>query len=146
MSIRFLSAVLYVALIGLGWMFPLLGVGLVLFMVVVALSGRRKKWCSSYCPRGSFLDLVMAKVSPKRPIPRILFDRRTWFVALGIFLSVLSLNLYTSYTAYGLDIFRLGMVFWRICFISSMIALPLALFLNHRTWCSFCPVGRVLRS
>ena len=114
-------------------MFPLLGVGLLLFMVAAVLSGRRKKWRSSYCPGGSFLDLVMAKISPKRPIPRFLFDRRTWHVALGIFLSVLSLNLYTSYIAYGMDIFRLGLVFWKICFISSMIALPLTLFLNHRT-------------
>lgn len=146
--IRIASMVLYVAMILAGWAFPLLGVTLLAAMGAAVLSGRRKKWCSSYCPRGSFLDLVLSKVSPKRPIPRFLKSKKTWAAGLFVFSSVFAFQLWNAglfgpWDAGSLS--RLGLVFYRMCLVSSAIAVPLALWKNTRSWCAVCPVGNLLR-
>jgi polyferredoxin len=145
MRVRIAAAAAYVVMMALGWRWPILGTLLVGLLAATVLAGRRRKWCSSYCPRGGFLDLVMARLSPRRPIPRFLTDRRTWAVALVLFLGAFGLNLRAAWNAHPGDLLVLGTAMWRMCLLSSLIALPLALFLNHRTWCAFCPVGNLLR-
>jgi polyferredoxin len=146
--IRYASLLLYIAMITAGWAFPLLGVFLLAFMGLVVLSGRRKKWCGSYCPRGSFLDLVMSKLSPKRPIPRFLNSRKAWAAGFLLFLGAFGFQLWSAglFGKWGTDsLLRLGLVFYRMCLVSSAIAIPLALWKNHRSWCAVCPVGNILR-
>jgi polyferredoxin len=149
LTIRHASLLLYIAMIAAGWAFPLMGVGLLALMGLVVLSGRRKKWCSSYCPRGSFLDMVMARLSPKRPIPRFLIGRRAWAVGFALFVGLFGFQLWKA----GLfgpwnsgSLALLGLAFYRMCLVSSAVALPLALWKNHRTWCAVCPVGNILRA
>jgi len=146
--IRIASLTLYIVMILAGWAFPLLGVFLLAVMGVVVLSGKRKKWCGLYCPRGSFLDLVMSKVSPKKPIPAFLRSKKTWAAGLAIFSLVFAFQLrnaglFGPWDAGSLP--RLGFVFYRMCLVSSAIAVPLALWKNHRSWCTVCPVGNLLR-
>ncbi|MFA0888754.1 MAG: 4Fe-4S binding protein [Synergistales bacterium] len=146
--IRYASLFLYVSMITAGWAFPLLGVALLILMILVVVSGRRKKWCGSYCPRGSFLDLVMSKVSPKRPIPRFLTSRKTWAAGFVVFVGVFVLQLWKAglFGPWGAEsLARFGLVFYRMCLVSSAIAIPLALWKNHRSWCAVCPVGNILR-
>ncbi len=146
--IRIASVVLYITMILAGWAFPLLGVALFAIMGIVVLSGKRKRWCSSYCPRGSFLDLLMSKISPRRPIPRFLTSRKTWAVGLAVFFAVFSFQLWNAglFGPWGAgSLSRLGLVFYRMCLVSSAIAIPLALWKNHRSWCAVCPVGNLLR-
>jgi polyferredoxin len=149
LTIRHASLFLYIAMITAGWAYPVLGVGLIFLMGLVVLSGRRKKWCGSYCPRGSFLDLVMSKVSPKRPIPRFLTSRKTWAAGFVLFVGLFGLQLWRA----GLfgpwntgSLLQLGLVFYRMCLVSSAVAIPLALWKNHRSWCAVCPVGNILRA
>ena len=142
---RMLAAALYVGLILLGWKYPLLGTGMIALLLGTVLLGRRKTWCSSLCPRGSFLDLVAARFSPSRPIPRFLLDRRVWMAGFALFLTLfLGQLLWTLRTA-GPDLTVLGLVAWRMCLVSSLVALPLALWRHQRAWCAVCPMGRILR-
>ena len=143
--IKWGSALLYVTMMGLGWRYPLLGTSLLLLMGSVVLLGGRRKWCASACPRGSFLDVIWSRLSPRRPAPRWLGTWRTYLVALSLFVLAFSIQAYLAYASGGLDLRGLGFIFWRMCVVSSLIALPLGLWYNHRTWCSFCPVGRLLR-
>jgi len=149
LKVRMASLAGYVSMIAAGWAYPLLGVALLLFMGIVVLSGRRKKWCGSYCPRGNFLDLVMARFSPKRPIPRVLMSRKAWAAGIFLFVALFSLQAWKA----GLlgpwepgSLSSFGLIFYRMCLVSSAVAVPLALWKNHRSWCAVCPVGNILRS
>lgn len=148
LKVRMASLAGYVLMITAGWAFPLLGVALLLFMGIVVVSGRRKKWCGSYCPRGSFLDLVMAGFSPKRPIPRILTGRKAWAAGFAVFMTLFGIQAWNAglFGAWGPgSLSRFGLVFYRMCLVSSAVAVPLALWRNHRSWCAVCPVGNILR-
>lgn len=37
----------------------------------------------------------------------------------------------------------IGMVFYRIIVITTLIGIVLSLFYNNRTWCNFCPMGSI---
>lgn len=102
-----------------------------------------------HCPRGSFLDLVMSKVSPKRPIPRFLTSRKTWAVGFAFFAGLFGFQLWRAGLfgpLGGSSLSQLGLVFYRMCLVSSAVAIPLALWKNHRSWCAVCPVGNILRA
>lgn len=149
MTIRHASLFLYVVMIAAGWAFPVLGIAVFALLGLAVISGRRKKWCSSYCPRGSFLDLIMSKLSPKRPIPRFLIGRKAWAVGFAIFIGLFGLQLWRAGLFGPWDqgsLLRLGLVFYRMCLVSSAVAIPLALWKNHRSWCAVCPVGNILRA
>ncbi|MCX7827859.1 MAG: 4Fe-4S binding protein [Thermanaerothrix sp.] len=143
--LKVVSAGLYVVMLGVGWRYPLLGTLVFGFMGAFVLLGGRRKWCASACPRGSFLDVVWSKLSPRRPAPKWLSSWRAYMVALSAFLVLFGTQLLLAHRAGGLDLKALGFIFWRMCVVSSLVALPLGLWANHRTWCSFCPVGKLLR-
>ncbi len=148
MLLRTGSAVLYLAVITLGLKFPLLGILVFGILGVMVLAGRRKKWCSSYCPRGSFLDLLISRISPRKPIPRWFFGKFSRYSALTIFIAIFLLQLWRGQFFFGWPdngLIQLGKIFVRMCIISSGVAIPLALWKNQRTWCSLCPVGNLLR-
>lgn len=149
MTLRHASLLLYISMIAAGWAYPVMGIGLLAFMGFVVLSGRRKKWCGSYCPRGSFLDLVMSRFSPKKPIPRWMIGRKAWAVAITLFIGMLGFQLHQSGLFGPWDsgsLLKLGLVFYRMCLVSSAVAIPLSLWKNHRAWCTVCPVGNILRA
>ncbi len=142
---RALFAFLYGGIMILGWYYPPVALLVFAFLGGVLLLGKRKRWCGFYCPRGSFLDMVMVRISPKKPLPSWVVSRKIWIGALfgmgGFFLFQLyQQNMFTSFSWY-----TLGVILYRMCFISSLVALPLALLRHQRGWCSFCPVGNLLR-
>jgi len=142
------AAVLYVSVIVLGIRFPWLGLVVFGLMGLMVIGGKRKKWCSSYCPRGSFLDLVASKFSPGKPIPRWMFGKVSRYTALAAFIALFSFQLWNAGFFAGWPdggLITLGKIFVRMCIISSAVALPLALWKNQRAWCSMCPVGNILR-
>lgn len=146
--LRTVMAILYVGVIVLGIRFPLLGIVVFGLMGLMVIGGKRKKWCSSYCPRGSFLDLAASKVSPRKPIPKWMFGRATRYTALAVFIALFSFQLWNAGFLAGWPedgLIALGNIFVRMCVISSAVALPLALWKNQRAWCSMCPVGNLLR-
>ena len=55
-----------------GWFYPLLGfllIGCMLGALGIAVYGKGRMWCDWMCPRGSFFDLFLDRVSRKRKIP-----------------------------------------------------------------------------
>lgn len=145
---RTFLAISYIVVIVFGLMYPILGIGVFSFMGLMIIAGKRKKWCSSYCPRGSFLDLVMSRISPRKPAPKWLMSKNFKRGVLALFIILFSAQLYQagligSWPQDGL--MKLGTVFARMCILSSAVAIPLALWKNQRTWCSICPVGNILR-
>ena len=125
--------------IGLGWKYPLLGFSAPVVMVMGLIGGifRGRYVCGNLCPRGSFFDRLVSRVSRGTSIPNALRNmalRWTVFAALmGFMIYRISLN--------PTDVYHWGKVFWLMCVITTGLGLVLGLFIHPRAWCAFCPIG-----
>jgi ferredoxin-type protein NapH len=128
-----------VVTISLGWKYPLLGFSAPVVMLTgLAVSIFRGRYvCGNLCPRGSFLDRVMPKLSFQRDIPQLFW--RGWF-RVDIMILLMGFMVYRGLQQ-PTDIYHWGTVFWQMCTITSAIAVVLAILVHQRTWCAFCPMG-----
>jgi ferredoxin-type protein NapH len=124
----------------IGGMFDLrIGILALICMIAPIIVSIKKGrfWCGNICPRGNFYDRVMIKFSGKRRVPK--FFRSAWFRAL---VTLFMLTVFTTGTIknWG-NPYGIGMVFYRLIVVTTIVGIILALFFSHRTWCSFCPMG-----
>lgn len=122
-----------------GLVYPTIGiVALVCMIAPVAVAPfRGRYWCGNYCPRGSFYDHVLAKLSPKRKIPA--FFSHTAFRGFMV-LFIMTIFSVQMYYAWG-DWAAMGRVFVQIIFITTIVGIVLGIVYHQRTWCYFCPMG-----
>lgn len=136
-----LKRVLWVGLpvvLAVGVYYPVLGfmvVGCMLASIVVSF-WKGRAWCD-VCPRGTFLDVVMSKVSMDRPVPGIL--RSLWFriLMLAVLMTVMTVRLIQVWG----DTREMGMVFLILLGLTTLVGVILAVFYKPRSWCAFCPMG-----
>jgi ferredoxin-type protein NapH len=133
------SWTLLLTFLGLGVIFPRLGVVALICMlapVVVAFFNGRA-WCGTYCPRGSFNDILLAKLSFKGKIPVLL--RSSWFRLLFLVLLMSAFAIQLT-LAWGKPV-AIGQVFLRMIIITTLITLILGIIYQPRAWCQICPMG-----
>lgn len=122
-------------------MYPVIGLLAIICMLapVIVAPFKGRYWCGNFCPRGSFYDHVLAKISPQKPIPA--FFRST---ALRVFMIFFITGVFTvqMYYAWG-DLAAMGAVFVRIILYTTLVGIVLAVAYHQRTWCSFCPMGSI---
>lgn len=125
--------------IGLGWKYPLLGfsVPVVMLTGMVGAVIRGRYVCGNLCPRGSFLDRVIAPVSRKKDIPDSLRNMPWRWLVFAAMMGFMTFRIAQNPT----DIYHWGRVFWLMCVITTSIGVVLGLAIHPRTWCSFCPMG-----
>lgn len=122
-----------------GLFYPVLGylmVAMMAFFLILSFF-KARYWCWNLCPRGAFLDMVMSKLSRNKPFPKIFVNQ--WF-RLAVFIllmGVLILRLMRS----GGNLLLIGSIFVGICLVTTIIAIILAVFTRHRSWCAVCPMG-----
>lgn len=106
-------------------------------IIVSLLKGRY--WCGNLCPRGSFYDNVVSKFSKKKKVPKFL--KSMWFRAIMVvfMMSMFAIGISKNWG----NLYGIGMVFYRIIVVTTLIGIILSLFYNHRTWCHFCPMGTI---
>ncbi|MEM5768511.1 MAG: 4Fe-4S binding protein [Bacillota bacterium] len=125
--------------LAVGIVYPVIGVIAIICMLAPIITAffKGRYWCGNLCPRGSFWDNVIEKVSPKKPIPA--FFRSVGFRIFMVFfiIGVFSVQMYY---AWG-DLAAMGAVFVRIILITTVVGVILGVFYHQRTWCSFCPMG-----
>lgn len=134
-------ALLMVIVLGLGWKYPYLG-----FMVpIVMLAGlagafiKGRFVCGNVCPRGSFFDTWFKPLGGSRTMPQFLRAPLFRWCLLGVLFSSTILQLATDIGSAA----HWGTVFWRVCLITTMIALTVGVVYRPRAWCSFCPMGTI---
>lgn len=122
-----------------GILFPALGTIALLCMLapVVTSFWSGRNWCGYYCPRGSFNDYLLAKITLKREMPRIFKESwfRLTFLALLMGAFVIQIIL-----AWG-SLVAVGAVFVRMVLLTTLLGIILGIIYNYRTWCLICPMG-----
>lgn len=135
-----LSWTVIIAFLILSWYYPIIGSIALICMIapplLAVLKGGRV-WCSTVCPRGSFNDNVLVKISRSSNIPSV-FRTLLFRIAFAIFLIY---NFVAGLIEANGDLVKIGYVFYKIIFITTAITILLGIIFNERTWCSFCPMG-----
>ncbi len=141
----YLGILVLIVSIGGLW-YPALGYFMLLvFAAIFLISPFRGRWfCGNLCPRGSFVDFWVSKISRKKKIPATL---RSLWIRLPMFLLLMGFMGYRIANTIGsLNTFeKIGMVFVMMCLVTTAIATLLGSYLSPRTWCSFCPMGTAQR-
>jgi len=127
------------AFLATGLVYPAVGIIALTCMIapVAVAPFRGRYWCGNYCPRSSFYDHVLVKLSPQRKIPA--FFSHTVFRAVMV-LFIMSVFTVQMIYAWG-DWAAMGKVFVQIILITTIVGIVLGLIYHQRTWCSFCPMG-----
>lgn len=136
---QFLMANLFLAVIIGGWHYPLLGYFIPLCMLLGVGIGffKGRKWCDWLCPRGSFFDILIKPISPKKKIP-MFFKSLSFRIGMLSFLMVMmTIQIIKRWP----DPNKIGMFFVILLTITTILGIILALIFHQRTWCCFCPIG-----
>jgi len=129
----------FIGLLAAGWAFPLIGYFIPLCMLLgigVALF-RGRTWCNWLCPRGSFADGLLKKVSPGSKIPEAF---RSFPLRLGMISFLMAMLGYQIVRLWP-DVYAIGGFFVVLLTITTGVGILLALLVHQRTWCYVCPIG-----
>ncbi len=133
------TSIVLPAVIIVGWLYPPLGFSLLFCMVgavgIAFYNGRA--WCDWMCPRGSFYDLFLEKMSRKVPMPDMF--KTNWFrsVILSLLMAALGVQIYF---AWG-DSYGIGLAFVIVLTITTTVGIVLGALFKPRAWCQICPMG-----
>ena len=138
----YLSIFVVIVSIGGLW-YPKLGYFLlIIFATLMIISPFRGRWfCGNLCPRGSFNDFIVKKLSLEKKIPK--FFRSLW-LRVPIFVIMMGFMVFRIISTDG-TIDKIGIVFVSLCIVTTLIAIVFGIFIAPRTWCTFCPMGTLQR-
>lgn len=128
-----------IAFLCTGIFYPPIGIIAVICMLappVGALFNGRTT-CSWLCPRGSFLDVIAAKISCNKNTPRLFYNN---IFRLIVFITIMAVFLLQIIPVWG-NIAGMGKVFITMIYITTSIGIILAAAFKPRAWCTFCPMG-----
>lgn len=122
-----------------GLFYPFIGVAALICMMAPVLVSffKGRLWCGNFCPRGSFNDVLLSKLSRKLNKP--IFLKQKWFRIL-FFALLMGGFAVQLFIAWG-NISAVGAVFVRMIIITTILSVLLGITFNHRTWCTICPMG-----
>ena len=133
------SFTLLIAFIALGMLdlrFAVVAAICMIAPVIVSIT-RGRFWCGNLCPRGNFYYNVVAKFSNTRKPPK--FFKSYYFRA--VILTIMMTMFISGISKNWGNLYGIGMVFYRLIVVTTIIGVALSLVYNHRTWCNFCPMG-----
>lgn len=133
-----MASLFLVVIIG-GWRYPLLGYFIPLCMLLGLGIGffKGRKWCDWFCPRGSFFDVMIKPISPKKEIPKFFKSLPFRIGMLSFLMLMMTLQIIKRWP----DPYKIGMFFVILLTITTILGIILALIFHQRTWCCFCPIG-----
>ena len=118
---------------------PVLGylvVAMMAFLLVLSFF-KGRYWCWHLCPRGAFLDIVLSKVSCKRPLPKLFAKQRVRWLVVILFMCFLIFRIIRT----SGNLVAIGAVFVSMCLLTTIVSIVLGVVAKHRSWCAICPMG-----
>ena len=135
------SFLVLIAFVILGLLDTRIAIAAVVCMVapIIVSIFKGRFWCGNLCPRGNFYDNIVAKFSNNKKVPR--------FLKSNLFRTFMVIFMMTMFT-FGIhknwgNLYGIGMVFYRMIVVTTIVGIILSLFYNQRTWCHFCPMGTI---
>lgn len=140
---HYLGILVMIVSIGGLW-YPKIGYFLlIVFVALMTISPFRGRWfCGNLCPRGSFNDFWIGKISLKKKIPELFSN--LWLRSI-VFILMIGFMIFRIINTKG-AVNKIGMVFVTMCIITTLISVLFGIFINPRTWCTFCPMGTLQRA
>lgn len=142
---RYLWVLVLIVTLGGLW-YPYLGYVMAVVMLTLMITAvfRGRWFCGNLCPRGSFNDFVLNKISRKKNIPGVL---RSLWVRVPLFILIMSLMIYRVSIVFATrNMFeKIGVVLASMCIVTTVVAILLGGFYNSRAWCTVCPMGTAQR-
>lgn len=137
---------IFIPLVALGGLwYPKLGLLMLPIMLAMMVMGllKGKYWCGNFCPHGSLYDYMIAPVSAGKKVPGFFKSRSLTVLMFGFFMFMLGSRLFKVFAIFGSAPFldKLGYVFVLNYLGVTIVGSILALSVNPRTWCFFCPMG-----
>jgi polyferredoxin len=129
----------FLLLLGAGWVYPLVGyfipVCMLLGIGLAAFKGR--SWCDWLCPRGSFADALLGRISPQSRIPRLFPSTPMRVGVMALLMGMLTFQIIRLWP----DPYAIGGFFVLLLTVTTAVGVALGLVLHPRTWCYLCPIG-----
>jgi len=136
---QIIIGIIFLVFLVSGWVYPLIGffipACMVLGLGIGAFKGR--KWCDWYCPRGSFYDSLLKKLSPNREIPQYFKKIPVRVIIFSFLLIIMTLQIIRHWP----DPYEIGKFFMALLTTTTIIGIILGFIFHQRTWCYICPVG-----
>lgn len=129
----------FMLLLAAGWIYPLLGyfipVCMVLGIGLAVFKGR--SWCDWYCPRGSFEDSMLAKISRGVRIPSVFQGTPMRVGVMTFLMGMLTWQIIRLWP----DPRAIGAFFVLLLSITTTVGIVLGMIYHQRLWCYLCPIG-----
>jgi len=129
----------FIVFLAAGWFYPLIGYFIPLCMLlgigIAAFQGR--SWCNWLCPRGSFADSLLSRVSRHGRIPQALRSTPMRLGVMGLLMTVLTVQLIRLWP----DPWAIGGFFVILLTITTGAGVILGVIFQQRSWCYLCPIG-----
>jgi len=136
---QLIMGVFFLVLLVAGWFFPVLGYFIPACMLlgigIAAFQGR--SWCNWLCPRGSFEDSLLSRLSRQRPIPAVFRRLPLRLGVMGFLMTVLTVMIIRLWP----DPIAIGGFFVLMLTVTTVVAVVLGLIFQQRVWCYLCPIG-----
>lgn len=137
--LQVINGLIFIALLIGGWFYYPLGYFL-LFCMLMAMGigfAKGRNWCDWMCPRGSFWDKYLSRLSRNVKVPHFFRSVPFRLFWLAVLMTMLALNLKPVWG----DFNRMGAPFVMILTVTTIVGLTLGMIYNQRIWCMFCPMG-----
>lgn len=129
----------FLAVLVAGWIFPLLGyfIPACMLLGIGIASFQGRSWCNWLCPRGSFEDSLLSRLSRKRPIPRVFRGLPLRLGVMTLLMAILTIMIIRLWP----DPVAIGGFFVLMLTVTTGIAVVLGIIYQQRVWCYVCPIG-----
>lgn len=117
--------------------FGLLGFICMMVPIGLSLSGKGKRHCSHYCPRGSFFGKFLGVISLNKKLPK--FMSQKGFKSTFLILMFVRFG-YMIYEL-GFNYEKIGYAMFRFMFQSFILGVLIGIVFVPRSWCRICPMG-----
>ena len=136
---RYIEALVFVAILALGWRYPYLSYCLILNVAVGLIGALRhggRHGCGNFCPRGAFYSFLP---DTGRKVPAGLLDKKLSIVVMfAMFAGLVVWLKPTSFYTWG------KLLYIMIVITTTVGVIGWAVF-NRYFWCSVCPMGKIYK-
>ncbi|PLX49975.1 MAG: 4Fe-4S binding protein [Desulfobulbaceae bacterium] len=129
----------FILLLAGGWLYYPLGYFLLACMAGAMGIGmvKGRYWCDWLCPRGSFFDTLLSKISRAGKVPALFRHPAFRLGWLAVLMTMLTMQLIPVWG----DFYLMGKPFVMVLTITTIVGTFFGITYHQRIWCMFCPMG-----